>query len=316
MTKISLSYVMATRNRLPFLGEAMKRLVGNLQADEEIVIVDGASTDGSVEFLQELHAAGQIHQLISEPDKGEAHALNKGLLVARGELIKLITDDDAFYFPGIQACKRYMLQHPDIDVVGTEGIGTEIDASAPDSWHDYSDYRSEYVSWTETSRPFGFCGLGLMLRRRSLPLFGLFHTGLVRVDYEFTLRLTAGQAHLAWYTGCTWAHLSNPLSNSTTQSKLVVKEGWRLEDFYYGSNWSVLFFAEAKKRERVIERLKVPLYSLMRWFVARLPPAVTRPANENSSQSRLNIPGAFDCCDRWLAEKNLIMTGEFLSRRE
>ena len=59
--KYNLSYVLTTRNKLPYLKEVMTRLIENVQDDEEIVVVDGASTDGSVEYLKNQFEKGHIH---------------------------------------------------------------------------------------------------------------------------------------------------------------------------------------------------------------------------------------------------------------
>ena len=85
-----LSFIIATCNRLSFLKITLQKLIDELQPDEEIVVVDGNSTDGSKEYLQQLFNEGKIHQFISEPDKNQAHAWNKAMLMAQGIVIKKI----------------------------------------------------------------------------------------------------------------------------------------------------------------------------------------------------------------------------------
>ena len=93
-----LSYVVTTRNKLPFLEVMLPRLLEALRDDEEVVIVDGASDDGTSSYLASVAAVNHQVTVISEPDVGEAHALNKGLLLARGAIIKVMSDDDVFSF--------------------------------------------------------------------------------------------------------------------------------------------------------------------------------------------------------------------------
>ncbi len=57
----------------------------------EYIIVDGGSTDGTVEFAK---AHGAATHIISEPDKGIADAFNKGISLAKGEWIGIINSDD------------------------------------------------------------------------------------------------------------------------------------------------------------------------------------------------------------------------------
>ena len=112
----TLSYIVSTRNRIQFLQIILPLLFANIQPDEEIIVVDSNSTDGTQDYLNELHSKGKIHKFISEPDKNQAHGWNKAILMAEGEIIKKIIDDDLFCFSAIQKCKNYMLTNKSIDV--------------------------------------------------------------------------------------------------------------------------------------------------------------------------------------------------------
>lgn len=189
----------------------MPRLLANVQQDEEVIVIDGASTDGTVEFVEDFVRQGRIHRFLTEADKGEAHGFNKGLLLARGELIKFVTDDDLFSFRQIQQCRIWMLKNSEYDVMGTNGLVTLGCCT-----HDVGtvDYHPSMAEWCERKTPFPFCGLGLMLRRSSLALLGLLHTSFVRVDAEYSLRVTAGPGQLAFYTGATFLRIMNEKSNA------------------------------------------------------------------------------------------------------
>jgi glycosyltransferase involved in cell wall biosynthesis len=228
MRQIALSYVMTTHDKLPLLREVMEQLLANVQPDEEIVVIDGASTDGSKEYLNGLYEQGLIHKFISEKDYGEAHGDNKGFLMAEGELIKLITDDDVFYYPGISECKKYMLQHPEVDLLFTDGLAYDS-ASLPLF---FMGYESSYNKWQKQKTPFSFCGLGLMFRRKSLPLLGLFNTAIIPVDHEFSLRVSSTPAKIVLYTGICYTRILNPKSNSVLFGNKISEERNRLELFY------------------------------------------------------------------------------------
>lgn len=233
----SLSYVLTTRNKLPYLKHVLASLIEAKQPGEEILVADGASTDGTAEYLAELHAGGMIDFFVSEPDAGESHGFNKLLLKAQGELIKIVTDDDAFHATGIQACKDFMLTHPEIDLLNTDGLKRskrgDTYPSAPLA------YAAEYEIWKQIHRPFSSCGLGIMIRRSSLPLVGLFDPSFVRADAEYTLRVTAGKAKVAWYAAPCYARLLNPHSNTHTQAKRYFAEGERLDAYYFGRSVSL-----------------------------------------------------------------------------
>ena len=106
MSEYTLSYVLTTYNKLPYLRQVVERLVAARQPDEEIIVCDGGSSDGTPEYLSQLHQAGHIQQFVSERDKGEAHGFNKAMLRAKGELLKLVTDDDAFCYQAWEGASR------------------------------------------------------------------------------------------------------------------------------------------------------------------------------------------------------------------
>lgn len=228
MNKINLSYVIATKNKVHFLKEVLKRIIAVRQVDEEIIVVDGFSTDGTSQYLKKLYDEGKIQQFISEKDVGESHATNKGFLLAQGILIKVITDDDAFYYPNIQKMKEYMLEHPDVDMMGAEGTATYMDGSIGE----ISNNWKEYAMWKKNKRAFSFCGLGLLIRKKSLAITGLFDTSSVRADMEFTFRASSKIINMAWFAGPTFIRLLNPSSNSFKKYLRVNLEGIALEHMY------------------------------------------------------------------------------------
>ena len=245
MKEISLSYVITTYNKLPYLKQVLSSLLKNVKEDEEVVITDGGSTDGTPEYLKKLFDQGKIHQYVSEKDSGEAHGWNKAWLMAKGKIIKIILDDDVFYYPGIQKCKEFMLKHPEIDILSTDGIFTKaIHESAFINSKQYStgyfniisDYVPIYNEWRFDGKPFSFCNLGWMLRKSSIPIFGLCDPTYTRVDAEFSIRASRGKANIAWYTGKTWLRILNPNSNSFTMNKKIASDTERLSIIYPGSH--------------------------------------------------------------------------------
>jgi glycosyltransferase len=63
--------------------------------DFEYIVVDGSSTDETLSLIKE-HPV-KVHQMVSEPDGGLYEALNKGIRLAKGEVIGMLHSDDAFY---------------------------------------------------------------------------------------------------------------------------------------------------------------------------------------------------------------------------
>jgi glycosyltransferase involved in cell wall biosynthesis len=208
---MKLSYVVTTYNKLPFLKECMHRLVVNKKTDEEIIVVDGGSSDGSQQFLERLFQDQKIDQFLSEKDCGEAHGWNKALLMAKGDLIKIITDDDLFNYEGIIYCREFMETHMDIDIL----------VSCVLNVHDFAEYSYSVIGSVTNPKqfelyrkPVNTCGLGILLRKSSIPLLGLMNPSVVRVDYEYLVRVFYGATNIAVYTSPLAVRLGNSQSNS------------------------------------------------------------------------------------------------------
>lgn len=231
MTEIRLSYVTVTKNKLAYLKQTLPRLIKNKKNDEEILIADGASTDGTKEYLESLKQKGLIDYYISEPDSGEAHGLNKLFLTTRGEFITVITDDDIYDFQRLEDMKNFMSEHPEIDYVGSEGGAKDQN---PDRQVRPFIYENNYREWQRNHTPFASCALGLIFRRSSLPLIGLWNTSYKQLDGEFTLRNSSGKTNIAWYTGHTYVNISGPQSTSLVYMKRIKNERETLNRFYLG----------------------------------------------------------------------------------
>ena len=65
----------------------------------EYIIIDGSSTDGTMNIIQEYEA--RINTIISEPDKGIYDAMNKGLKLATGDAIGILNSDDYFEYSSV-----------------------------------------------------------------------------------------------------------------------------------------------------------------------------------------------------------------------
>lgn len=298
MNNIRLTYVVTTKNKLPFLKNRLEALFKNKSSDEEIIVADAASTDGTIEFLKDAQKNGHIDYLISEPDFGESHALNKLFLVARGELITIITDDDVFCFPAINTCKEFMLEHTEIDLLSTEGgsfnkISTSLNEH-PLQLVRALDYRNKYKTWQENKTPFSFCGLGIMFRRSSLPLIGLWDLSFRAADAEFSFRTTAGKANIAWYAGYSFVNISNPQSVSFVFRDKIKNELNRLNTFYYYKKSS--FF----------------IFDLLNMFRAKFKQVINQNEKQAKESFETRWPELVFIAEKWLEIKNGERKPEFL----
>jgi glycosyltransferase involved in cell wall biosynthesis len=91
-----ISVVTPSYNQGQFLGECITSVFRQNYPDLEFIIIDGGSTDESVHIIKENEA--YLTFWCSEPDEGQADAINKGLRRATGELVAWLNADD-FYLP-------------------------------------------------------------------------------------------------------------------------------------------------------------------------------------------------------------------------
>jgi glycosyltransferase involved in cell wall biosynthesis len=96
-----------------FLEEAVRSVVGQREdgVNLEYIVVDGGSVDGSPAII-EKYASGISH-VISEPDRGPAHAINKGLERAGGDILCWLNSDDRYEAGALKRVVEVMSGHPD-----------------------------------------------------------------------------------------------------------------------------------------------------------------------------------------------------------
>jgi glycosyltransferase involved in cell wall biosynthesis len=110
-----ISIIIPTRNRARYLRRGLDSILQSDYPNLEILVIDGASTDDTVQLLKDY--GDRITKWVSERDGGEYFAVNKGLALATGEIMKFMSDDDVLLPQALGIAGRYFLEHPDVDVV-------------------------------------------------------------------------------------------------------------------------------------------------------------------------------------------------------
>ncbi|GAA3993028.1 glycosyltransferase [Hymenobacter antarcticus] len=313
-THYRISYVVTTYNKLPFFRHVLDRLVAARQDDEEIVVADGASTDGTPEYLRELYESGKIQQYVSERDKSQAHGINKCLLMARGDILKIINDDDAFYYPAIREAATYMQENPEIDVVMGYNAATQVEDLTFAKVKE--DPAKDFRRWLDYKQPFWMIDLPLLIRRKSLPLTGLFFTGVAFLDTDFTFRITSLGVNIAWCTAVLSMHVSHPNGTFNRMSvKRRTEEFERIRDFYIkvpsrGVGAVIRDSIEAAKRpmrpakRALFERFNLPQYQDPERFQTGYVPQIDEDI----------LTATYRICDSFLASQNQNRPVEFISK--
>jgi len=104
------SIVIANYNHGPFLEEAIKSILNQSCQDYELIIVDGESTDNSVEIIKRY--TDKLSWWISEKDKGQSNAFNKGFAKARGQFYFWLNADDLLLPNSLEHTKNAIKKNP------------------------------------------------------------------------------------------------------------------------------------------------------------------------------------------------------------
>ena len=110
-----ISVVVPCRNQAGFLRGALGSLARQDYPHLEVIVVDGASSDETVELLR--RRSDVISRWVSEPDRGQTHALNKGYAMATGEVYGWLNCDERYRPGALLAVGKAFADRPGLDVV-------------------------------------------------------------------------------------------------------------------------------------------------------------------------------------------------------
>lgn len=109
------SIITATFNNAKTIRDCIDSVKAQVYTNIEHIVVDGKSSDDTVDIVNELEPEAK---LISEPDNGMYHALNKGLLLANGDIIGFLHADDTFYDANVLASiAMFFDKNPQVDAI-------------------------------------------------------------------------------------------------------------------------------------------------------------------------------------------------------
>ena len=124
MTSPCISVVMPSYNHARYLRSAIDSVLSQGYPALELIVIDGGSRDESIDILKSY---GERLQFVSERDRGQADAINRGFGRAKGDILCWLNSDDMFMPGAIPNAVRAFEEHPHVDFV--YGRGWNIDES-------------------------------------------------------------------------------------------------------------------------------------------------------------------------------------------
>ena len=115
MQDLKISLITVTRNAERTLTRCIESVIAQNYNNIEYIVIDGASTDNTIQIASQYKK--HIDVLVSEPDKGIYDAMNKGILLATGDVIGILNADDFFANNDVLICVAAAFAHQDTDIL-------------------------------------------------------------------------------------------------------------------------------------------------------------------------------------------------------
>jgi glycosyltransferase involved in cell wall biosynthesis len=131
------SIVTPSLNQARFLEETLCSVIRQDYEAIEYIVIDGGSTDSSLEIIKRYEA--QLAYWISEPDQGQVDAINKGLRMAKGDIVAWINSDDLYMAGAVREAVETLQKNPEVGMVYGDGIMVDAEGYLLDR-HTYQTY--------------------------------------------------------------------------------------------------------------------------------------------------------------------------------
>lgn len=253
------SIITPSFNQAQFLEETIRSVLDQDYPCIEYILIDGGSADGSLEVIQ--RHAGRLARWVSEPDRGQTDAINKGFAWANGEILAWLNSDDTYLRGAVGEAVDYLVTHPEAGMVYGDANLIDKDGQVigrfPAKQTDYRRLRRGYVHIPQQASFFR-----ASLWKRVGPLDPTFFFAM---DYDLWIRL----ARLAplHYTPRLWANFRlHSGGKSVVADDRCWPEMLRVHQREGGSRFSWLYF---KARIRPLVYGWLPL-KIRLWLRQRL----------------------------------------------
>ena len=222
-----ISVVTPSFNQADYLGETLASVFDQRYPNLEYIVIDGGSTDGSVELIQ-AHAE-RLAYWVSEKDEGQSQAINKGFAKATGDVICWLNSDDVFLPGALNAVAYYFNANPDWEWVSGSSVKYGEGLHELTGFFEQPKSRAEWLVHCPIIQPSTFW------RRSLYEKFGgvdeSFHFAL---DYEYWVRFVTGGVQMHFIDRPLSGYRLHDVSKTVAQSEKFLTEESRLREKHIG----------------------------------------------------------------------------------
>ncbi len=179
---LAITIITPSYNHAEFIRQTIDSVLSQNYPKLQYLVIDGGSTDDTVKILKNY---GDKIEWVSEKDHGQAEAINKGLLKAKGDIVAWLNSDD-FYEPGtLQKVADYFTAHPEIDFIYGDMNFVDRNGNNPRA----CDYLSDF-SLPRLLKYCYICQPSVFFRRSVIDRVGLLNTKYTYAfDYDYWLAI-------------------------------------------------------------------------------------------------------------------------------
>lgn len=119
------SIITPSYNQGSFIKETIESVLTQDYSNIEYIVIDGGSKDGTLEILNSYRNTDSRFNFVSEPDRGQSHAINKGLKMAKGKIIGWLNSDDTYLPNAIKKAVESLKGDPNWGMVYGKAYATD-----------------------------------------------------------------------------------------------------------------------------------------------------------------------------------------------
>lgn len=240
---MQISIVIPSFNQGVYIGETIKSILDQKEKDVEIIVVDNKSTDKTKEILEEFK--NQI-KIISERDRGQTDAINKGMRIAKGDVLAYLNSDDYYETGALKSVKKFFNKDRDAKII--YGQGRLVDEKG----RMIRMYKTEHPTLDSLFRECVISQPTVFMRREVFEKIGEVDTNLnYAMDYDYWIRVS--KKYRFHYIDQILASTRIHTKSKTAQSEKVFEEILKVLKKNYGrvSDEAVFNYAFVKERSSV-----------------------------------------------------------------